>query len=247
MIYRFPVTVYESAEQLTEAATTLLEATLSRTTDEDQVSIVLAGGSTPLPAYEALRNLENVIWSNVHFFWGDERAVGPEHEDSNYRMANDALLRHISISDENIHRMRGELPPEQAAEAYEQEIRETLALDPDGLPNFDLMLLGMGADGHTASLFPDTEALNERDRLVVANVVPQLNTTRITLTYPVLNASHRVLFLVTGEDKGEALQHVMTGDLESAPPAAHVIPEDGEVLWLVDRDAASKLDQTNAG
>lgn len=247
MTFRFPITIYDSSGELTDAAANLIASTLSRTLNDEQVSIVLAGGSTPVPAYESLRDFADVDWSNVHLFWGDERAVGPDHGDSNYRMANAALLQHVPIPDENIHRMLGELPPEQAADAYERKIRETLKPDSGEKPRFDLVLLGMGADGHTASLFPSTAALNERDRLVAANPVPQLDTNRITLTYPVLNASQRVLFLVTGEDKAEALRAVMTGDLETAPPAAYVKPEHGEVLWLVDRDAASKLDHTSAG
>ncbi|MFW6075704.1 MAG: 6-phosphogluconolactonase [Chloroflexota bacterium] len=239
--YRFPITIYDSTEKLTEGATTLIRATLRRTSNDRTVSMVLAGGTTPKPVYESLRALEDIDWRNVHFFFGDERPVGPDHEDSNYRMANETLLQHIPVPEANVHRMRGEMGSAVAAEAYEQEIRDTLRVEDGQIPRFDLVLLGMGADGHTASLFPDTPALLEDDRLAVANTVPQLETTRITLTYPVLNAARQVLFLTTGEDKACAFKQVMTGDAQSAPPAAHVQPERGEVLWLVDLEAARKL------
>lgn len=150
-------------------------------------------------------------------------------------------LVHAPISDAAIFRMQCELGAEVAADLYEQVLRDEFQLAPGELPRFDLILLGMGADGHTASLFPGTPALAERERLVVANAVPQLNTTRLTLTYPVLNAARNVLFLVTGAEKAPALRACLTGDIESRPPAGRVQPTEGSLLWYVDRAAAAEL------
>jgi 6-phosphogluconolactonase len=182
-------------------------------------------------------------WSKVHVFFGDERTVPPEHEDSNYRMAYEALLSRVPVG--SVHRMRGELPPAEAAASYEEELRECFG--PDEPPSFDLILLGLGEDGHTASLFPETSALDVTDRWVVANPVLKLETTRLTLTIPAINAAKAVTFLVAGEGKAEALKEILEGDADPrAYPAKFVRPERGDLTWMVDRAAASLVDRTSS-
>jgi 6-phosphogluconolactonase len=201
---------------------------------------VLAGGSTPKATYEVLARdyAGKLDWSRVHVFFGDERTVPPDHEDSNYRMAHEALLSRVPAG--SVHRMRGELPPGEAAAAYEEELREFFG--PDGVPAFDLILLGLGGDGHTASLFPETSALDVTDRWVVANPVLKLETTRLTLTLPVINAARAVTFLVAGEGKAGALKEILEGDADPrAYPAKFIRPEGGDLIWMVDRAAAARL------
>jgi 6-phosphogluconolactonase len=235
------IIVYPTVAALQAAAAERALAILRRVTRDGDARIALSGGSTPRRFHELLAAAEGVDWSRVHVYWGDERAVGPDDEQSNYRMARETLLDHVPLPPANVHRMQGELPAAEAASAYEELLRETFKLSAGQLPRFDLLVLGMGADGHTASLFPGTDALEERERLVVANHVPQLETTRITLTYPVLNAAAHALFLVAGADKAAALQCVFRPVDAERPPAALVQPTDGAVTWLVDEAAAALL------
>jgi 6-phosphogluconolactonase len=238
------VNVYEDTWDLADAATHVFaDRARSAIEDTGRFTVALAGGSTPKMTYEMLAreypqgNPEDLDWSRVHVFFGDERAVPPEDEDSNYRMAREALLDHVPVG--SVHRMQGELPPDEAAAAYEEELRGFFG--PGELPGFDLILLGIGGDGHTASLFPETSALEVHDRLVVANPVLKLDTTRITLTVPVINAARSVLFLVAGEGKAEALAEILEGDPDPrAYPASLIQPQDGPV-WMLDRPAASRL------
>ena len=232
--------VYETPEELAKAAArdfaTLAEEAIS---ERGRFAVALAGGSTPRSNYEALARdyAGRIDWDSVHVFFGDERSVGPDHEASNYRMAREALLDHVPVG--GVHRMRGELPPGEAAAAYEEELRGFFG---EGSPRFDLILCGLGEDGHTLSLFPETSALDVADRWVVANPVLKLETTRLTLTTPVLNASRTVTFLVAGEGKAGALREVLEGDADPrAYPAKFVRPEDGDLIWLVDRAAAGSL------
>lgn len=205
-------------------------------------TVALAGGSTPAGMYQLLAGApysSRVEWPRVSFFWGDERCVPPDHPDSNYGAAAGALLSRLLLPEANIHRMRGELPPQTAAAEYEAEVRRWVSGDP---PRFDLILLGMGDDGHTASLFPGTEALDIDDRLVSANHVPKLNADRLTFTAPLINAARQVIFLVTGEGKAQALKAVLEGtDDPDTYPAQLVRPRDGRLTWLVDEPAASLL------
>ncbi|HJX29624.1 MAG TPA: 6-phosphogluconolactonase, partial [Thermoanaerobaculia bacterium] len=182
---------------------------------------------------------DRIDWSATHFFWGDERHVLPDHPDSNYRMAREALLDVVPIPVGNIHRMRGEeADAEHAATAHEAELR---AFFP-GQPRFDLVLLGLGADAHTASLFPGSAAVRERERWVVAPWVEKLASWRITLTPAVFDRAGAVLFLVQGEEKADALRAVLEGELDpDRYPAQAVRPESGDLLWLVDDAAASRL------
>jgi 6-phosphogluconolactonase len=207
----------------------------------DRFTVALAGGSTPRALYRLLADEKGpyrtrVPWESTHVFFGDERMVPPDDPDSNARMAFESLLRHVPVPEEQVHRIRGENPdPDRAAEEYEEMLRSTFRLAPRERPRFDLVLLGLGADGHTASLFPGDRALAENDRLAVPSIAPVPPRSRVTLTLPVLNAASSVLFLVSGGTKAPAVQRVRRGeDL----PAARVRPGDGALLWLCDRAAA---------
>ena len=196
--------------------------------------VALSGGHTPLDLFQRLAEPEQaarVDWSAVHVLWVDERCVPPEDPASNYRAAREALLSHVSIPASNVHRIQGERPPMEAAEAYEEDVRDLLG--PGG--RIDLALLGLGADGHTASLFPGHPALAKADRWAIAVETAATPPWRVTLTLPVLNAARSVLFLVAGAEKADAVRRVQSGeDL----PATRVAPTEGELIWLVDRDAA---------
>jgi 6-phosphogluconolactonase len=205
-------------------------------------TVALSGGSTPKALYELLASpsesfRDKIPWPDIHFFWSDERHVPPDNPDSNYHMANDAMLSSVPVSQNNIHRIHGENPhAAQAAQQYEEEIQ---AVTGEDLPRLDLVLLGLGADGHTASIFPDSELLHETERLVAAPWVEKLNTHRITMTLPLLNNATSVVFLVSGSEKAEIVKEVLEGPKRY--PAQAVSPVKGELLWLLDKEAASKL------
>ena len=216
----------------------------ARAAESGRFAVVLAGGSTPRNLYSLLATAayrERVPWAATHLFFGDERCVPPDHPESNFRMVKETLLDHVPIPDGQVHRMLGEEPaPERAAGAYEDELRQFFAATGDRAPRFDLILLGLGADGHTASLFPGSPALDERWRLVVPAAVEGLAARRLTLTFPVLNAAARIVFLVAGSAKARALAAVVRGAVAGpALPAALVEPEDGALLYFVDRAAAA--------
>ncbi len=233
------VRVFDTPEELAEAAARdFARRAEAAIRERGRFAVALAGGSTPRATYEVLASeyADRIEWERVHAFFGDERAVPPDHEDSNYRMAREALLDHVSVG--GVYRMRGELPPEEAAADYEEELKKFFG---DGLPSFDLILLGIGEDGHTASLFPETSALKVTDRLAVANPVLKLGTTRITLTAPVLNAARAVDFLVAGEGKAAALREILSGDADPRAYPARLVRPEGGPTWFVDRAAASLL------
>jgi 6-phosphogluconolactonase len=209
-------------------------------------NVALSGGSTPKQLYAALTKQPltgQVDWRRVHFFWGDERCVPPDHPDSNYRMAHENLLTHIPLPSENVYRIHGELSSDVAAHSYEDELRRMFV---GKLPRFDLILLGLGEDGHTASLFPGTPAVREDVRWAVAvqhDSPPLPLVDRVTLTLPVLNAAREVIFLVSGAGKAERLAQVLNGPYNiDRMPAQAVKPESGRLRWLVDKAAASLLD-----
>jgi len=211
-------------------------------------TIALAGGSTPKSLYNLLAtNARTTLpWDRMFFFWGDERHVPPTDPESNYRMADEAMLSKVPVPPGNVFRIKTENPEAAAAaEDYEKTIRKFFALEAGQFPRFDLILLGMGPDGHTASLFPGTTALQEKLRLVVANWVEKMKTHRISLTLPVLNAARCVTFLVSGTDKAPALKAVLE---ENVPPEQYpaklIKPSDGKLIWLIDRAAASQLTST---
>ena len=236
------VRVYSSAEGLARAAAREFAARAEEAIEErGRFAVVLAGGSTPETMYGILARdyADRIDWSKVYVFFGDERSVHPHHEDSNLKMASEALLDHVPVG--NVHRIRGELPPDEAAEAYEEELRKFFQTD--DVPRFDLILLGIGADGHTASLFPETSAIEVHDRWVVANPVLKLDTTRITLTIPVINAARAVIFLVAGEDKAEALVEILEGEADPRAYPAKLIQPPGGPEWMLDRSAASLLSE----
>lgn len=205
-------------------------------------AVALSGGSTPIGFYSLLSTSEfrdQVPWRQVHIFWGDERCVPPDHPESNYDIVRNALLARIPTPEENVHRMKGEADPEASALEYEQTLREFFRLADGEFPRFDLILLGLGQDGHTASLFSGTEVLEERKRLVAAVYAEKMKSHRLTLTFPVLNHGANIVFLVAGKEKAAVLRDVLQGGSKTeALPAERVKPQSGRLVWLVDRGAA---------
>jgi 6-phosphogluconolactonase len=185
-------------------------------------------------------------WDRLELYWVDERCVPPDDQLSNYRMTREALLDRTPLRPEQIHRMEGELEPEVAAARYESELRNSFRLEGAETPRFDLVALGMGPDGHTASLFPHTEALHEMSRLVTANHVPQMNSWRITLTWPVINRASSVFFLISGVDKAQILKEVLTDrrDVERLPSQL-IRPASGILTLILDKSAAAELPATD--
>lgn len=232
-------------ELFAAAAEEVVRATNEAVAVRGRFTLVLSGGSTPRSLFNLLAtNARNSLpWDRMFFFWGDERHVPPTDAESNYRMADEAMLSKVPVPAGNVFRFAAENPDAAAvADGYEATLRKFFALEPGQVPRFDLILLGMGPDGHTASLFPGTAALQEKSRLVVANWVEKLKTSRLTLTLPVLNAAGCVMFLVSGMDKAPALRAVLEGDAPGEQyPAKLVKPKDRELIWLVDRAAASEL------
>jgi len=204
-------------------------------------SVALAGGATPRMVYSALAARTDVPWEKIHFFWGDERHVPPDHADSNFGMADEAMLSKVLVPGVNIHRIHGEEPnAEVAADAYAAELRNHFQLGDGQWPRFDLVMLGMGADGHTASLFPGTTALTERSRTVTSTWVEKLMAHRITLTVPAINNAACVMFVVSGADKAETLRLVLRDHQQPVFPSQLIRPTNGRLIWLVD-EAAAKL------
>jgi 6-phosphogluconolactonase len=213
--------------------------------------IAISGGSTPKATFKLLGDPgqpwhERMPWDRLDLYWVDERCVPPDHSESNYRMTREALLDRVPLKPEQIHRMEGELEPEAAAARYESELRSSFRLEGGESPRFDLVALGMGPDGHTASLFPHTMALHEQGRLVVANHAPQKDTWRITLTWPVINHARSVFFLVGGEDKAIILKDVMTGPRDPERlPSQLIWPASGILTLILDKAAAALLPATD--
>jgi 6-phosphogluconolactonase len=201
-------------------------------------NVVLTGGSTPRTTYERLA-AKGLDWSGVGLWFTDERCVPPDHEQSNYRMVAEALLANIEGAE--VHRIEAERGPHEGAIVYERELREAFG---DKVPAFDLMLLGMGPDAHTCSLFPNDDALGERERLAVGVETPGMAplVSRVTLTLPVVNAAREVVFLVTGEDKADALRRAFSGPPDPSAPASLVQPESGSMILLADPAAAARLE-----
>jgi 6-phosphogluconolactonase len=209
--------------------------------------IAVSGGSTPKVTFALLADpahpfVNRMPWDRLELFFVDERTVPPDHPDSNYRMTKEALLDKVGMKPEQIHRMQGELEPEVAAAEYEFDLRRTFRLEGAEAPRFDIVTLGMGDDGHTASLFPHTDAIHEMGRLVVANQVPQKDTWRVTLTWPVINHAREVFFLIAGDDKAEPLKEVFLGtkDVERLPSQL-IWPASGILTLILDKAAAAQL------
>ena len=221
------------------AAGMVAAASLISISERGVFNVALAGGSTPGPVYDLLASDADIDWQRTRIFWSDERCVPPDHADSNYRMVRETLLDRLPRAPSLVARFRGELPPEEAARTYEQIILETVPADSNGIPRIDMILLGMGEDGHTASLFPGSQALNETGRLVAADYVSQFEAIRLTFTYPLLNAGRHVLILVSGASKAAVLKAVLKGPHQpNLLPVQGVQPTEGQFRWLVDADAA---------
>lgn len=213
---------------------------------QGRFAVALAGGSTPATLYAVLASepfASEIPWARIHVFWGDERFVPPQHKDSNYRMAWEALLSRVQLPEQNVHRVPVDSgPPHRVARLYEGKIGQYFRLRRGELPKFDLVLLGLGRDGHTASLFPGRKALGETRALVAAPYVPSLRTYRITLTLEVINSAANVVFLVSGKEKAQILFDVLQGGYQpDRLPAQQVRPLEGSLLWLADREAGAFL------
>ncbi len=245
---RSHVSVYDDLDAVAHAAADLLVQLQAADLPREHFNIALSGGSTPRAFHHVLvapPYREQVDWESMQYFWSDERFVPPDDPESNYRMARETLLAEAPVTSDQVHRVpteRGD--PTMVAELYEADIRREMNVLPGQLPYFDLILLGMGPDGHCASLFPHTEALRVRDRLVTANFVPKLSANRITFTVPVINNAAAVVFLVAGADKADALVAVLEGPHDPETyPSQLIAPDHGALHWLVDRAAAAKLRQ----
>lgn len=229
------------------AADEFLRAARAAIETRARFTVALSGGSTPkaifgLLAADEAAGRNKLPWDKVQVFFGDERHVPPDHPDSNYRMASEALLSKVPVPSANVHRVRAELDAARAAVEYENELRSAFGSRAGEIPRFDLIMLGMGPDGHTASLFPGSAALKELTALVCANWVEKFNSHRITFTYPLLNAAAEVMFVAGGAEKADMLRNVLRGDPSGQTcPAQDVRPGSGRLFWLVDEAAASKL------
>jgi 6-phosphogluconolactonase len=245
------VEVFRSTDALMQAAADeFVRCAVEATRARGRFAVALAGGSTPAGLYALLARdayARRIEWARVHVFWGDERCVPPGNPASNYRMAREHLLDRVPVPERSVHRVRGEGDPAEAATAYERELRAAFAT-PEGPPRptpgsrFDLVLLGMGGDGHTASLFPGTSAVRERERWVRAQHVAAVSMWRVTLTPVVINAAAEVAFLVAGREKAPTLHRVLEGPYQpDALPAQAIAPHAGRLCWLVDAAAAADL------
>ncbi len=240
--------VWSEPEAVAQAAAHLfVEAAAQAAEVRGVARIAISGGSTPKRMFALLADpaqpfRAQVPWDKLKLYWVDERCVPPTDAESNYRMTREAMLDHVPLPPANIFRMEGELDPEEAANRYETFLRNSMRLEGAELPTFDLVLLGMGDDGHTASLFPRTGAINELGRLVVANHVAQKDTWRITLTWPVINQGREVAFLIEGTAKATVLAEVLLGPRDPARlPSQLIRPANGKLSFLLDEAAAAKL------
>jgi len=233
-----------AVQYLVEMASEAVEA-------QGRARIAISGGTTPKAAFELLADhgqpwRNRMPWHALDIYWVDERCVPPDDAESNYCMTREALLNHVPLRAEQIHRILGELDPEAAAVRYESDLRSSFRLDAPEIPRFDLVALGLGDDGHAASLFPRTQALHETTRLVTANHVPQRDTWRVTLTWPVINRARSVFFLVSGQQKSSILRDVLTGPLDpDRLPSQLIWPSSGILTLILDKAAAALLPPVN--
>jgi 6-phosphogluconolactonase len=241
---RFEIRVLPDPSEAADAAARELVAAFSDSlADHGTFRVAFSGGSTPKLLFDRLAQdtfWPLVDWTRARVFFVDERCVPPGDERSNYRLAKEHLLDPLRVPPDNVFRMRGEVEPRRAAEEYDAALEREF--EPESPPRFDYVLLGLGTDGHTASLFPGTKALEETSRRTVENYVPRLDEWRLTLTLPVLNAARRVVFLVVGKEKRGAVSAVLDADNPTASlPASLVRPDRGSLIWIVDEDAATRL------
>ena len=240
--------VFPDAQAMALAAATRFAQKIEQAVASRGIArLAISGGSTPQAMFKILADPSHpfattVPWDKLQLFWVDERCVPPTHPDSNYGVCQELLLSKVGIPAANVFRMEGELDPEEAASRYEATIRNTLKLEGAESPHFDMIELGMGPDGHTASLFPHTDAINELGRICVANYVPEKDTWRITLTSPVINQGAEVVFEIAGEEKTDVLAKVLTGPRDvDRLPSQLIRPSNGKLLLLLDEVAAAKL------
>lgn len=245
--------VYDGPNALAHAAAEhFLEQAQKSVAAKGKARIAVSGGSTPKRTFELLANpqekfLKAMPWDKLELFWVDERTVPPNDKDSNYGMTREAMLDTVPLKPEQVFRMEGELPPEEAAARYESTIRNQFRLEGAEVPRFDVLQLGMGDDGHTASIFPHTDAIHELGRIAYANHVPQKDTWRITLTWPVIIEANDVFFLIGGKDKADPLHRVLQGPYDPETlPSQLIRPKNGRLLLLLDKDAAALLPPTDA-
>jgi len=238
---------YNPAELARSAADRVVTAAELAISARGRFTIALSGGQTPIPLFELLASPEyapRIDWEQVHVFWVDERCVAADDRSSNYHLAREHLLQHVPAAVEHIHRIEGELPPEEAAARYDARLRDFFVHRLGGeKARFDVLLLGMGVDGHTASLIPGSPLLNEHQRWAAATPMPYNGLYRVTLTYPAINDAMLILMMVTGEDKADTVWRVLRGPHDiDALPAQGIQPDRGELIWMLDQAAARRLD-----
>ena len=236
------IKVADAAALAQTAAEYFARAAAENIAQRGRFTVALSGGSTPKAMFALLAAepfCSRIDWTKIFFFWGDERCVPPDHPDSNFRLTSEALLSKVNIPEKNVFRMHGELEPADAAKKYAETLQDFFQAE----PVFDLVFLGMGADGHTASLFPGTSALHaETNKIAVENYVEKLNTTRLTLTAATINAARQIVFLVAGADKASTLHSVLEGEyLPEIFPSQLIQPKNTKVKWIIDEAAASKI------
>ncbi len=239
--------VFDTSKQMVaRVANDIVNAAVRAVADHGNFTVALSGGNTPKPLYELLASAPlkyEMPWKKTFFFFGDERCVPHTSDDSNYKMVKEALFKPDLVRDENVFATEmQDTDPEESALIYEEEIRDFFGLEDNEFPKFDLMLLGLGDDGHTASLFPGSNALNECVRICVANYVEKFKAHRITLTLPVIDNAENVWFLVSGQGKAKVISEIISGEKKDLYPAQLVKPLRGKPQWYLDRDAASLLE-----
>ncbi len=242
MAVSIEVKIYPELKKLSRAVAGEIDK-IVQSSLQQQFHIALSGGNTPKKLFKILAEdyKDKIPWERIHFWWGDERCVSPVSDESNFKMANDLLFTQVPVPSKNIHRIKGENFPQEEAERYAGEISKNL-LSRNGFPVFDLILLGLGDDGHTASIFPDRMNLLDDSHITAVAEHPQTGQKRITLTGKVLNNANRVFFLITGENKALRISEIMNNE-EAAKklPANYIDPTHGELIWFLDEAAASKI------
>ncbi len=232
--------IFDTPEATARGFANYLQATHQ---EQDQLNIALSGGSTPKILFDILASefREDFDWSKIHLYWGDERCVPPTDNESNYKMTLDHLISKIDIPASNVHRVLGENDPENEAIRYSEEIEQNLP-EKAGLPSFDIVLLGMGGDGHTASIFPHEMELLTDDRICAIGINPDSGQKRVTLTGPIINNAKAVCFLATGAGKAEKVDEIFNQkNGYTTYPASHILPTHGDLFWYLDKDASNKL------
>lgn len=244
MLQKSQIFIKDNAAQLAREAANIFSAIAGESvTQRGHFSVAISGGSTPRDTHRMLAkepHRSRVPWDKTHIFWVDERCVPADHPASNYGAAKEDFLDHVPIPGENIRPVRGNVPPEDGATKYQQELIDFFQQEDGEFPVFDLILLGIGMDGHTASLFPGQKALEEKTKLIMAVKGGDPDISRLTMTFPLINRARQILFLVSGKRKAAVVKAILDGG-KALLPARYVQPLDGKLMWLLDRDSASEL------